>query len=89
MTPRQLQESLNAISEELFAACQEMASIASEKGTSWLGLRASCKTNGECDQKWAASDTGKRENYLKWYIKGLTAKRGAILQETKSNNGTW
>lgn len=89
VTPRQLQDSLNAISEDLFAACQEMATIAEAKGTAWLELRKNCKTNAEADQTWDASEKGRRENYLKWWIKGLQAKRGAILQETRANSGTW
>lgn len=65
-----------------------MAEIAGEKGTVWLGMRKDCGTNAECDQRWAASEKGQRENYLKWYIKGLQAKRGAILQETRANSGS-
>ena len=87
LTPRQLQDSLNEISEELFVKCQEMATIAEKKGTAWLLLRQNCKTNAEADQTWDASSDGRKENYLKWYIKGLQAKRGAILQETKANAG--
>jgi hypothetical protein len=63
-TPRQLQDSFTAISEEMYAACQEMATIASEKGTTWLEMRKTYETNAECDQAWAASVQGKRENYL-------------------------
>lgn len=89
MTPAQLQEQLNKISDELYQACQEMAAIASAKGTRWLELRKDCKTNAEADQLWASSPAGIKEVYLKWHIKGLQAKRGAILQEVKSNNNSY
>ena len=86
-TPKQLQESINTISDEFFAACQEMATIAEAKGTAWLSLRKNCKTNAEADQTWDASENGRRENYLKWYIKGLQAKRGALMMEHRANSG--
>lgn len=87
LTPRQLQEEYSKISDELYEMCQEMATIAEKKGTAWLELRNECKTNAECDQRWAASELGKRENYLKWYIKGLQSKRGAMKQELQANSG--
>ena len=89
LTPRQLQENLNTISDELYERCQEMAGIASRKGIAWLNLRRNCKTNGECDKEWDITADGQRENYLKWYIRGLQAKRGALLQEAKANSNTW
>jgi hypothetical protein len=89
LTPAALQESLNAISDELFTCTQEAAQIAERTGVAWLELRKTCKTNAETDQIFAATKDGSRMAYLKWYIKGLSAKRGAILQEVKSNNAVW
>ena len=67
---------------------QEAANIAGRTGLAWLELRKGVKTNAEADQIFAASPDGSRMAYLKYYIKGLQAKRGAILQEVKSNAGT-
>lgn len=89
LTPRQLQEQLNKISDELYERCQEMGNIAERKGLAWMNLRAGYKTNAECDKAWDITADGQRENYLKWYIKGLQAKRGALLQEAKANNTSW
>lgn len=87
LTPRALQDAINTISDEYYAACQEMADIAERKGTEWLVLRKSCKTNAECDQQWAATADGKNENRLKWLIKGMEKKRGALMLEHRANQG--
>lgn len=87
LTPRALQEQINTISDEYFSLCQEMAEISERKGTAWLEMRSTCDTNAECDQQWNASADGKRENYLKWYLKGLSAKRSSLILEYKANNG--
>ena len=46
LTPAQLQESLNEISEELYICSQEAANIAGRTGLAWLELRKGVKTNG-------------------------------------------
>lgn len=90
LTPSALQEQLNAISDELYLLTQEAAAIAGRTGTAWLELRQTCKTNAEADQIFAATKDGSRMAALKWLVKGLQAKRGAILQEVKANSGsTW
>jgi hypothetical protein len=87
LTPRELVEQINALSDEYFKLTQEMASISERSGTAWLELRKQCKTNAEADQQWHATADGRRENFLKWYLKGLQAKRGALILEHKSNSG--
>jgi len=87
LTPRQLIKSINSVSDEFFKLSMEMGNIAERKGTAWLELRSTCKTNAECDQKWSSLADGKRENYLRWYLKGLQAKRGALMMEHRSNTG--
>jgi len=90
LTPRQLQDYLNEISNELYERSQEAALIASRTGLAWLELRKTCKTNAEADQIFAATPDGSRMAALKWLVKGLQAKRGAILQEVRANSGsTW
>jgi hypothetical protein len=81
-------EQINIISDELYKVSQEMAEIAERKGYAWLELRKECKTNAECDARWDATPDGRRENYLKWYIRGCQAKRGALMLEFRANNGT-
>lgn len=88
ITPALLTEQINKVSDEYFELSQELASIAERKGTAWLDMRKSCKTNAETEQLWAASPDGRRESYLKIYLKGLEKKRGALILEWKSNNGT-
>lgn len=80
-------EQINKISDEYFALSQEMATIAERKGYAWLDLRKNCKTNAECDQYWQATADGRRENYLKWYLKGLEKKRGALILTHKADVG--
>jgi len=88
ITPHQLMEQINEISELYFEKCQEAAEIAERKGLVWLEMRKLYKTNAETDQAWDASADGRRENYLKWFIKGLQAKRGALILEHKLNQGS-
>lgn len=81
-------EDINTVSDEYFALSQELAAIAGRKGISWLELRKGCKTNAEADQAWDATADGRREAYLKIYLKGLQAKRGALILTWKADNGT-
>jgi hypothetical protein len=92
LTPRELEDSFRTISEESFALHQELAAIAERSGTSWLEIKAKNLTakNGEIDKLYAATDDGKREAFLKIYLKGLGHKRTQILSEIKANNnGAW
>ncbi len=87
MSPEQLLEQISALSSEYYDKCEEMGSISERKGYMWLELRAQCKTNGETDQKWAATADGRRENYLKFYLKGLSAKRSSLILRLKADQG--
>jgi hypothetical protein len=94
VTPRQLIEQINAVSDEFFELSQEAASIAERKGTAWLEIRCSWidkngkpLTNAETVKLWEASPDGRREAYLKIYLRGLQAKRGALILEHKMNQG--
>ena len=88
MTPEQLLQQIGTLSDEYYALCEEAGGIAERKGTAWLELRGECKTNAECDQKWAATADGKRENYLKYYLKGVSAKRSSLILRLKADTGT-
>jgi len=90
VSPRALQDTMNAISNELYTLTQEAAEIAGRTGTAWLEIRKTCKTNAEADQLFAATKDGGRMASLKWLVKGLQAKRGAIKMELEANSGrTW
>lgn len=89
LTPQQLQEQLNEISDESFAKHQELALLVQNGAMIKLGLMKTCKSGKEVDMNYAAMEEGKREAYLKIYLKGLSHKRTAILQEIKSNSGSW
>jgi len=81
-------EQISALSDEYYNICEEAGQIAERKGTAWLELRRQCKTNAECDQQWAATADGRRENYLKYYIKGVSAKRGALILQLRAEQGS-
>lgn len=86
-TEKMLVADINEISEEYFTLSQELAYIAERKATEWLNLRRSCKTNSETDYTWDATSDGRREAYLKIYLKGLEKLRGARVLEYRANSG--
>ena len=87
VTPRQLQEQLNAISDESYKLHQELAELSSKSADAKFELMKDGSNGKRVDMLYAASVNGKRENYLKIYLKGLSHKRTAIIQETKANSG--
>ncbi len=87
VTPRQLQEKLNEISEESFEKHQELAGLVELAADIKLDLMRTCKNGKEVDMRYEATVNGKRVNYLKIYLKGLSHKRTALIQETKANSG--
>lgn len=88
LTPSQLQEQLNQISEESFELHQELASLSARSADAKFALMATSKNGKEVDMKYAATEDGKREIYLKTFLKGLSHKRSAIIMEIKSNSGS-
>lgn len=80
-------EDINKASEEYYALSQELAGIAERKPMEWLEIRKIVKTNAETDQYWKATADGRREEYLKIYLKGLEKLRGAKILEYKANRG--
>ena len=89
LTPEQLQEQLNEISEHSYQLHQELAGIVERAPDIKLELMAICKSGKEVDTRYEATPDGKREQYLKVYLKGLGHKRTAIIQEIKANSGHW
>lgn len=87
LTPAQLQEQLTNISEESFELHMELATLALLSAEAKLELMKDSKSGKEVDMKYDATENGKREAYLKIYLKGLSHKRTAIIQEIKSNGG--
>lgn len=87
MTPDQLLQKIGELSDEFYNVCEEAGSIAERKGYAWLEMRKNYKTNSECDQAWAATADGRRESYLKWYVKGLAAKRGSLILRLRAEQG--
>lgn len=88
LTPRQLQDKLNEISDESYVKHQELAGIAERKGSKMLDLMKESKSAKEAEMKWAATEDGRKEEYLKYYLRGLSHKRTALIQETKANNNS-
>lgn len=87
LTPAQLQEQLNEISQESFEKHQELALLAERGAEARFELMKTSKNGKEVEMKYDASESGKREIYLKIYLKGLSHKRTAIIQELKANSG--
>ena len=87
LTPRQLQEQLSAISDESFTLHQELATIAERSGDAKLELMKTCESAKEIEMKYDATPDGKRAAYLKIYLRGLSHRRTALIEESKSNRG--
>lgn len=87
VTPRELQEQLTAISEESYQLHQELATIVERAPEVKFKLMAESKNGKEVDMKYDATLDGRREAYLKIYLKGLSHKRTALIMETKANSG--
>ncbi len=89
-TPAQLQEALTRISNESYILHQELATLVMKAADAKLELMKTCESGKEVDMRYAVTEDGKRENYLKIYLKGLSHKRTALIQETKANsNSSW
>jgi len=88
LTPAQLQEELNKISDESYEKHQELAELSMRGADAKLELMKECKNGKEVDMRYAATEDGKREAYLKIYLKGLSHKRTALLEENKANRGS-
>ncbi len=87
VTEKALIASISEISEDYFKLSQELAEIAERKAMEWLKLRQDAKTNAEADKVWDATADGRREAYLKIYLKGLEKLRGARMLEYRANSG--
>lgn len=87
LTPRALQDQLNAISDESYVLHQELAAIVERAPDAKFALMKTCKNGKEVDMRYAATPDGKREAYLKVYLKGLGHKRTALIMESKANSG--
>lgn len=87
ISPQALEEQLNTISDESYQLHMEAATLNAKMDTLWLGLRADCKTDLECTRRLGATTEGQRATYLKWYLKGLSHKRTALILEFKNNAG--
>ncbi len=87
MTPRALQEKLNAISDESYRLHQEMATIVERSAEAKLELMKTCGSGKEVDMRYAATADGRRESYLRVYLRGLSHLRTSIIQEVKANSG--
>lgn len=85
-TPRELQDQLNTISEESYQLHQELASISERAAEAKFKLMETSKNGKEVDMKYDNTPDGRREAYLKIYLKGLSHKRTALIMEAKANS---
>lgn len=87
LTPAQLQKQINDTSDESFQLYQELAGIEERSTLVKIELMKTCKSGKEVEMRWNATDDGRREIYLKTYLRGLGHKRSALILEQKANNG--
>ena len=78
LPPRLLSEELLRLSEAYQESSKEAATVSSMKDTEWLELRKTCNSDKECDRRWGATENGKRDAYLRYYLKGLEKRMSAI-----------
>lgn len=95
LTPKQLEEEIGKISDESYQKHMELAEIVQRSASAKMDLMRLTSGNKqisgkEVDMRYAATEDGKREAYLKIYLKGLSHKRTALILEHKANSGsTW
>jgi uncharacterized protein YxeA len=90
ITPRQLQEQLNKISDESFEKHQRLAELSMIAAEKKLELMRTCKNGKEVDMTFDATKEGKEITFLTIYLKGLSHKRTALISEAKANaGGSW
>lgn len=82
-----LSREIYTLSDEYYKCSIEMGEIAERSGTKWLELRADCKTDKEADRKWDTTADGKREAYLKFYLKGLEKKISSLKMSIRILTG--
>ncbi len=87
MNPIEISRLISELSDSYYKASLEAGEIASRSGLGWLELRQTCKTDGECNRRWLASADGKREAYLKYYLKGVEKKVSALKLELRILTG--
>lgn len=87
LTPRQVQDQLTAISDESYEKHQELAELSMLAAEAKLELMKTCKNGKEVDATFNATIEGKRIIFLTIYLKGLSHRRTALIQETKANSG--
>lgn len=88
ITPDLLIADINRLSEEYFKLSMELAEISERKAFEWLRMKStSGATNAETDKRWDATADGRRECYLKIYLKGLEKLRAARMLEFRANSG--
>lgn len=87
MTPKFIVDQIARLSDEYFKYSIEMGEIAERSGVAWLETRKTCPTNAETDKVWSGTADGRREAYLKWYLRGLEKKRGALILQLRMMEG--
>lgn len=80
-------EEINKLSEEYYAASQELAGIGERKGPYMLELLKEHGSKPKADIHWRATADGKREEYLKAYLKGLGSLKQARVLTFKADRG--
>ncbi len=87
LTPKALEEEVERISNESYELHQELADIVQHSAATKMELMKTSKNGKEVDMKYNATAYGRREAYLKIYLKGLSHKRTSLIMEYKANAG--
>lgn len=86
VTPDLLLADISHLSEEYFKLSMELAEISERKAFEWLRMKKELQvSNAEVDKNWEAAADGRRESYLKIYLKGLEKLRAARMLEYRAN----
>lgn len=85
--PLELSRDISRLSDDYYKAALEMGTISERSGFGWMELRRECKTDSETHKKWAATADGKREAYLRWYLKAVEKKVSAMKMELRILTG--
>ena len=84
---REITEQIYTLSDEYFKCSIEAGEIAERAAVAWLELRRDYKTNAETDKVWHTTADGRREQYLKYFLKGAEKRLSALRMKARLLTG--
>lgn len=83
LTPAQVDDKRIELCDRYSRLSDEMVEVEHKYNEVWLGVREECKTNTEADRKMNVTDVGKRKIELKYQLKAVEKKIGALRDRLK------